>query len=285
MPSNGSRFGALEGGAAVTALQVHRSFSKVENGGVRLPLSVVIAGNSETIMVVPHRVRRTDGTAGEVLGPLLEAAGVPAQVRNIGQWFSTIVDLRRRYEHDLRNHFPDVVVLQFGYIEAQPNLVPTWLSRHLQGWDRSSHPAAVAYHEHMGSRAWKSLRRLQQLASARHWPTYRLSPKRFEREMQRLIRMLRDETGCLVLLMDIDTCGARVDHWLPGTRQRHAQYQAILRSVAAGFDDNVRLVEHSKTVDPAQLADFKPDGIHRNAEGHLRTATVIRDAILDWLDR
>jgi lysophospholipase L1-like esterase len=279
----------VEGGAAVTALQVHRSvresYAKVEAGAVRLPLSVVVAGNSETVMVVPPRTRRTDGTAGEVLGPMLEESGVGAQVRNIGQWFSTIVDLRRRYEHDLRNHFPDVVVLQFGFVEAQPNVVPTWLSRHLQSWDRSSHPVAVAYHDHLADRAWKSLRRLQRVASSRDWPTYRLSPVRFERELRHVIQMLRDETGCLVLVMDIDACGERVDHWLPGTRQRNEKYQAILHNVTTGFDDNVRLVEHSKTIPLGQLEDFKPDGIHRNAAGHRLTASAIRDEILDWLGR
>jgi lysophospholipase L1-like esterase len=279
----------LEGDSAVTALQVdhslHAPYAKVADGAVRLPLKVIVAGNSETVMVVPPRTRRTDGTAAELLGPMLEDAGIASEVSNIGQWFSTIADLRRRYEHDLRNHFPDVVVLQFGFVEAQPNVVPTWLSRHLQGWDRSSHPVAVAYHQQVASRSWQLLRRVQRVASARDWPTYRLSPKRFERELRRVIQMVRDETGCLVLVMDIDACGERVDHWMPGTKQRHQQYQAILRRVTGGFDDNVHLVEHSKTIAPAQLADFKPDGIHRNAAGHRLTAIAIRDEILDWLSR
>jgi hypothetical protein len=108
---------------------------------------------------------------------------------------------------------------------------------------------------------------------------------RFERELRRVIKMLRDETGCLVLVMDIDACGERVDHWLPGTRQRNEKYQAILHNVTTGFDDNVRLVEHSKTIPLGQLEDFKPDGIHRNAAGHRLTASAIRDEILDWLGR
>ncbi len=268
----------------MTALEVRHAFGKLARGDVRLPLSVVVAGNSETVMVVPARTRRTDGTAAEQLGPLLEDVGIPAAVTNTGQWFSTIVDLRKRYEHSLRNHFPDVVVLQFGLIECQPNVVPTWLSRNLQGWDRSSHPVAVGYHEHVGRRAWTLLREAQRQACLRELPTYRLSPARFERELRRLITMIRDEIGSLVLVMDIDPCGERVQHWIPNMRERQARYQAIQQRVVAGFDDNVRLVEHSRTIAPSELAAFKPDGLHRNAAGHRLSAQMIRDEIVDWLE-
>jgi lysophospholipase L1-like esterase len=281
---DGRRLLALEGDPAVTALEVRHSFGKLARGDVRLPLSVVIAGNSETVMVVPARSRRTDGTASEQLGPLLEEAGIPADVTNIGQWFSTIVELRRRYEHSLRNQFPDVVVLQFGLIESQPNVVPTWLSRNLQGWNRSSHPVAIGYHEQIGRRAWKLLREVQRQACLHDVPTYRLSPARYERELQRLITMIRDEIGSLVLVMDIDPCGDRVQHWIPNMRERQDRYQAIQQRVVDGFDDNVRLVEHSKTIAPTQLTELKPDGIHRSAAGHRRTAQMIRDEIVDWLD-
>jgi hypothetical protein len=88
-----------------------------------------------------------------------------------------------------------------------------------------------------------------------------------------------------VLIMDIDASGGRLEHWLPGTTRRRAQYQEILRTVVARSDADVRLVEHSTTIPPERLDDFKPDGLHRNAAGHRLTAIAIRDEVLDWLRR
>ncbi len=273
----------------MTALQLHRApadaLTKLGNGDVRLPLSILVAGSSEAVMVVPPRTRRTDGTYGEQLVPLLDGAGVPATVENAGQWFATISDLRRRYEHALRNRFPDVVVLRFGFIESQPNAVPTWLARNLQSWDRSSHPAAVWYHEQVAARLWKRLREVQRTASERDWPTYRLAPARFEAELRHVVGMIREETGALVLVQDLDPFGERLMHWLPGMERRRAQYQAVLRRVTDSFDDDVRLVA-SPLPDPGPLLEaLKPDGIHLNAQGHRLAAQALCREILDWLDR
>ncbi len=216
---------------------------------------------------------------------MLEEAGVPARIITECQWFGTIVDLRRRYEHALRNHWPDVVVLQFGAIECQPNVVPTWFARNVQSWDRSSHPVAVWYHANVSQRLFKQLRKLQRYASERDWPSYRLSPTRYERELRRVIQLVREETGALVLVLDLDPFGPRIRHWLPGSELRRARYQEVKRRVTDSFDDNVRLVHHALPGDDDVLHRLLPDGLHRNAQGHRLTAEAICREIVAWLEQ
>jgi lysophospholipase L1-like esterase len=99
-----------------------------------------------------------------------------------------------------------------------------------------------------------------------------------------MITMAREDTGCLVLVLDIDLFGARARHWLPGSDRRREQYQAILRRLTDEFDDNVRFVEHSAALSGQQLEEMKPDGIHRNAAGHRLTAQALCAEVLRWLE-
>lgn len=246
-------------------------------------LRVVVAGGSVSLFVVP-RDGRDEGTYGELLPGLLAADGYHVDVRHTGQWFDLVQDLRRRYEPAVRNHFPDVLVLNYGMGEAQPNVVPTWAARHFQSWDRSSHPLAMSYRQHLAPRAWSTLRRLQSRTA--HWPTYRLSPERYATELRRVITMARDETGCLVLLLDLDPPGPRWEHWVPGMTQRRDQFQAVQDALVAELaDPDVRAVRVAHHVAEHGFDVLLPDAIHRSALGHRLTAEALAEEVRAWAAR
>jgi hypothetical protein len=130
------------------------------------------------------------------------------------------------------------------------------------------------------------LRAWQRFAASRTTTrSWRLSPTRFAREMQRVIELAREETGCLVLVLDCDPPGGRFTHWVPGMWQRWERYQEVLRRLIDGLDDpEVRLVPASSTLlDEIGLDIGLPDGIHRTAEAHVRTAQLLTDEIVSWL--
>lgn len=247
-------------------------------------MRVVVAGGSVSLLVVPERERREDGTYGELLPGLLAPHGLDVDVRHSGQWFDLVCDLRARYEHGVRNHFPDVLVLNYGMGEAQPAVVPTWLARHFQSWDRSSHPLALAYRREVADRAWRRLRTVQQRTA--HWPTYRLSPQRYATELRKVVRMTRDETGALVLLLDLDPPGPRFEHWLPGLAARRSVFQQVQDEVVASFaDPAVRSVRVAHHVAEHGAGVVTPDGIHRSAFGHRLTAQALAEEVLAWRAR
>jgi lysophospholipase L1-like esterase len=234
------------------------------------PLRVVVVGASQAVMVVPPRTGRDDGGWAEQLPVALAARGRHADVRISARWFTGLTEVRARYEGEVRNAAPDVVVLHTGIIELLPRALPTRLVRHFTTWDRAGHAPAVAYRTHVAPVLWRGLRQVQQRA-APHVPS-RMSPARYVRELTALVDMLREETAAQVLVLDVDPPGERLEHWLPGTLDRWRAHQA---AVAAGVEalrgrhgEAVRLLPASADVREHGAEAVLPDGLHRSAFGH-----------------
>lgn len=250
-------------------------------GTAARPLHVTVVGSSCSYMVVP-RETAADRSYGQVLPDLLAQHGVHARVFHSSRWFGMIQDVRHRYE-PIRDTMPDVVILNFGMGEAQPRVVPTWLMDHLTTWNRSSHPAALAYRRQVATRSWRILRRAQRRVARGDQRTHRLSPRRFRQEVQELARRLRTDVAPLVLFLDLDPPGSRVLHWMPGLDVRAARFNHVLRRAVDDLDDPaVRVVRASGTVGE-DVDAILPDGFHRCAEGHRRTAALLAGVICEWL--
>jgi hypothetical protein len=245
------------------------------------PLRVHVLGSSASVLVEPSHGPRDGGTYGEQLAGLLTDRGVPTVTSHAGTWFGRICDAIPHYERDVRDHFPDVLVVNYGMAECQSDLLPAWVVRHITTWHRTSRAGTTVYRSRLVPRVWKLLRGYQRRVSRIDRVTHRLRPSRFVTDLSRTIDMARKDCGCLVLLLDIDPPGARVEHWLPGTARRVEHYNELLAGVAGGYDDSVRLVRAGAALtDPATQL---PDGLHRSAEGHALTAGLLAAEITQWL--
>lgn len=256
---------------------------------VHHPLRIVIAGNSQSLMVMPARSAPRPGTYGEELLPLLQERGVDAVVHYTGRWFGLIDDLRRRYEDAVRNHFPDVLVVHYGAVEAQPHVLPTRYVRHATTWNLGASRPRRAYRRRVNPRLWRLARRWQRWASARAGlGTWRMSPARFAGELRHIVTIARQETAALVVVIDMDPPGSRLEHWMPGYGRRHEVFQRVLRNtvaeLAAQHGDNVRLLEASKDIDADNVDALLPDGLHRTTEGHRLLGERLADLIAGWLE-
>ena len=245
------------------------------------PLRVHVVGSSAAVMVEPVHGPRDQGTYGEQLAVLLGRAGVPTAVSHAGRWFGQVDEFVGRYESAVRDVMPDVLVLNFGMVECQSNALPTWLVRHATTWHRTSRPGARAYRDRVLPKVWPALRDYQRWAAARDTLTHRLPPRRFQSDLQRVIDLARKDCGCLVLVVDIDPAGDRVEHWLPGTARRVAHYNRLLAELVDRYDDGVRLVAASRTL--TDLEAQLPDGLHRTPAGHALTAALLAEEIQQWL--
>lgn len=246
------------------------------------PLRVHVIGSSAAVLVEPQHGPRDGGTYGEQLGPMLADEGVPTVVTHAGRWFGQIHEYVSRYERDVRDPFPDVLVIHFGMAECQSDVLPSRIVRHFTTWERTSRRSAEVYRRRIAPRVWRVLRTYQRAVGARdHDRTHRLRPHRFVADYRRIIDLVRKDCGSLVLLIDIDPPGDRVEHWLPGTARRVAAYNRLLAEVADGYDDDVRLVPSSQHL--TDVASELPDGLHRTPAGHRITARLVADEILAWL--
>lgn len=248
-------------------------------------LSVVVFGNSLSILQVPSRTRHADGTYGEVLRDLLEASGVGVDLHLEGRWFDFVPRGLRRYEESLRAHAPDVVIVHYGINEAQPWLAPVWLIAHLMSNRRATTRSARWYRAHVTPPAWRALRRYRRWAAPRvGLRTWQTTPDRFAASMRSLIHGLRYELRPLVLVIDLAPPTAILERALPGMHARHAVIQRALAEVVSGFaDPDVRLVRLSDLVGELGEHAALPDGIHLHPQAHRRLGEVLAREVDAWL--
>lgn len=250
----------------------------------RRPLSVVAFANSIATLQMPARADRADGTYIEVLADLLAAEGVPVVPHLESRWFDFLHRAMREYESRVRVHAPDVVVVQFGLNEYQPWLVPVWLTRHLLVQNQAVIRPAKAYRRFVAPRLWRIVRgyrrRAAPLVGMRTWQT---TPRRFGGQLARLIRNVRLEARPLVLVLDIDAPGDRLEYFMPGARVRHEVFQrTIAQVVAAAADPEVRLVRVS-SITAACGGLALPDGMHYTPDTHRAVGEALAAEVVGWL--
>ena len=250
----------------------------------RRPLSVVAFGNSVTTLQLPLRQDRADGTYLEVLADQLTAAGVPTAPHLEGRWFDFIHRGMREYQQRVRNHLPDVVVIQYGLNESQPWLVPVWLIRHLLVQHQAVTRSAKGYRKYVAQPLWKQVRTFRRAASpVVGTKTWQMTPRRFGGQLRRCINNVRLEARPLVLVLDINEPGDLLEHFLPGMHERHRIYQETIRQAVASFDSpEVRLVEVSRIcreLGPGAL----PDGMHFSAAAHRAVGEALATEVLAYL--
>jgi lysophospholipase L1-like esterase len=246
-------------------------------GGRRLRVAVL--GNSVPLLMVPERTRRRDGTYPELLTGVLAEAGIDAEVTDRARMFEMIHEGARRFGEDVTPLHPDVLVVHYGIIELQPNVLPTTLVRHLSVTRPAGRGVRRIWRRHAVPRLWPPARAWQRWASARAGlRTWRFSPTRFVAELDHLVRMAR-YNRVLVLVLDVHDPGPRLEHFLPGIRERWQRHQAALRRYVDDLGDPaVRLVEVSAVA--AGLGEgASTDGLHLGADGHALLAQVIAKEI------
>ena len=246
-------------------------------------LRILTVGSSTCFMTAPVRPTRVDGPYPELLPEILALQGISARSSLRSQWYGMIHEALPRQE-SYRDTMPDVVILNFGLAECQPNVLPTWINRHFTTWNHGTRPFSRWYRKKPIRPMWKKARQWQRLGSRIvKQRTHRLSPTRFEISMRTLIKLLRNDMQCLVIVLDIDPPDDKVEHFLPGLGQRVARYNEILRQVVSSFDSpEVRLLETSHIVADHGFKAALPDGLHRSPMGHRLVAEEICAEIGPW---
>jgi lysophospholipase L1-like esterase len=245
---------------------------------------VAIIGNSCAIEVAGGRPRRDDRTWGEWLEEDLIAAGHPAHVFNQARWFELINEGRARYLDDIRPLFPDVLVVQYGSNECQPNALPTRLARHSAAMHQSTRRVAMSYRQRLlVPYGWPMIRRWQQWAAPR-WPDRltRLTMRRWKEELRRLVTLARAD-GMLVLVLDVSEFGPRYEHWIPSVSEHRERFQTALeQTIETLHDPGVERIDPSVVLGDLGQDKSIPDGLHWSAEAHRRVAALIAERIEAW---
>jgi lysophospholipase L1-like esterase len=245
------------------------------------PLRVVVVGSSTTFMVVPAPRGVDEEAYPALLDECLLDRGVVATTTLHAKWHATVKELLGYYEPWVRDHFPDVLILNVGMADCQARVLPTWLYRHTMTWDTGSSNAAVRYRAFVVPTIRRAVRRWQMLLSGRApLAASRVPPEMFRRGIARFVRHAARDHGALVLVLDIDPPGEALLRLQPRLDERVRRYNAVLQQVVdEATPGTARLVSTSKIVS-RDTSTLLPDGLHRSAEGHRLVAEHLADVIV-----
>ena len=246
---------------------------------------VLVIGNSMAT-IVPGRTSRLDGPYPEQLELLLRTEGINAEVRNAAREYELIDRGVHRYQEEERAWSPDVLVVNYGMLEAQAPAIPRGVHNHFMTWKQGLRGPAALYRQRVAPRLWPRLRQYQRWAMARMGMRFwRMSPARFRAELARVIALARYDHR-LVLVVDVNPPGGRVLANMPGLDRRRDLFQDVLTNVvgnAAAADDGVRLIPASTICDEIGVDDAIPDGYHWSLRAQRRVAEMLAAEIVPWI--
>ena len=248
-------------------------------------LRIVVVGQSVGFYVRPPRNDLDEGNYGELLERRLRSDGIKAEVVNSSGWFLLVHEAFREIETLVLRHSPDIVITNFAMGECQPKIIPTDLLRWLYTFKRPSDAGTRLLQRLLVDRVaalyvtWSP-----RLIAALPRVPYRLSPKRFGYEMRRFVRIIRKERKALVLMINANPAGPKLEATLPGTDARSQQYNEILERVAERHGPDTRVIDARSIVLAAGIEKALPDGLHFSSHGHQLIADALYDEIRPWLD-
>jgi lysophospholipase L1-like esterase len=178
---------------------------------------------------------------------------------------------------------PDVVIVAYGIIELQPNIVPTRVVRHMTTASVAGTGPVGLWNRRLKRRVWPRLRDLQRRGAAvAGTRTWRVKPAHFAAELDRFVRVAREQRS-LVLVCDVGRPGSRLEHFFPGIGERHRIYEEAIEGVVErASDDDVRLVRISAVIDE-RGEEAMPDGMHFDAKAHATIAALLAAEAQPWL--
>lgn len=245
---------------------------------------VVVVGNSLSVLLLGRTGEPGEHTWPRLLERRLLAGGVEVVVENDARMYDLLPEGSRRYRRAGFSRFPDVLVVQYGTVEMQPNVVPTWLSRHLTRNVAAERGVEGRWYRHVVSRAWPAAREWQRWAAPRVGRFgWRVPPHRFAAELRRLVEVART-SGSRVVVFDIHPPGPTYRHFFPGIDARWRTLQSTLLDVVASFADDSGVSLFPASEISASFGDeHLPDGMHWTPPVHRAVADELAAMLLPEL--
>lgn len=246
---------------------------------------IVILGNSVSIKVRPPA--RTEG--GMTYAEHLIAEG--HTVVNRSRAASMINEAFRWFDEDVIAEHPDVVILQFGVVEACGRRHPRWLSNSVT---RNKFFNRVVGSNYEFSTGLPRLRRLglrllnkvlNQVLSKAQVSWRWLSDDKFIECLKAMIEVSLKDTPARVLVMGISPCGERIQRYLPGSVENISKLNARMKEAIPGFPERVCFVDVSNIVEGSPISDMIPDGVHFSASAHRRVGRHLLELLKQGGDR
>lgn len=231
-------------------------------------LRVVILGNSVGLRIRPPGKFPNNKNYGAILEELLQKKypGQVVLIQNLCIGRATIWEILQK-RNDILREFPDYYVINFGVSDASTREIPLWYSNIINNSKESLTKKFFSYfYVHIIKRIRPFIVKVR---GKKAW----VSKHNFKKYFDEIVRFLTKGTNAKFIILSINNPTKRIENELPGSREKYAEYNKIIKSISAKYN--------TQYIDTTDLTPniHTPDGIHFSLEGHQVIAERIYELI------
>lgn len=252
------------------------------------PMRVLVLGASTVSWTSWMGGPRSDFTFPRVIEASLLASGRAAEVRNAAVLGSPTAAFFDRWEEQVLQWSPDVVVVLAGHYETVHLMFPHWFERHANRVDFRPGPLRTPYRRRMLRPLWKALATVQCKLDG-ILPAGLLSRRLsgVARTVSAYVTVSRQVASPAFVLMELLPPSQNRRHWFPGMTARIAVVNEAIAVVAADFNSADVAFFHTSEVAARLYGDnleaATPDGFHFTPELHRAIGEELARWILNWV--
>ncbi len=170
---------------------------------------------------------------------------------------------------DLIGYYADYYILNYGVVDACTRSVPLWMWNFINNDNPQSGLIKKGF-RYLCYRFEAAFRRILTVIRGKRAWTSRTA---FAYKYEKFLRLLQKDTAGKIICIGINRPSSRIERSLPGSVRNVQRYNEVIRQLANKY--NAVYVETFYDFDDL----LSPDGIHFNAEGHHKLATMLLDVI------
>ena len=225
---------------------------------------IVIAGNSVALRIRPPRQSEVELNYSEILEKNLPDTFVIN--RAIG---AKVMPHETSFLDEMIAYHADYYILNYGIVDACTRSVPRWLWNFINN-DNPQHGLIRKGLRYLCYRFEAAFRRILTVIRGKRAWTRRAA---FAYKYEKFIKLLQKDTAGKIICISINRPSSRIERSLPGSVRNVQRYNEVIRQLANKY--NAFYIESFYDFDDSLI----PDGIHFNAEGHRKLATMLLNVI------
>lgn len=230
-------------------------------------MKIMIFGSSVVINIRPPRMEKSEKIYGDIVIELLrKEINEPVELVNLGRKSNMINSFSiNEFNNYLLQHYPDVVIFNYGINECVPRVLPRKLWSFFVEESIKKHPVRRYTYAII-------LRLTPYLIRLFHCKSW-VSVEAFRKEFENRISIINKESSSIIIILGIGMTSDRVERTLPGSYKAIDVYNKCLIDICNKNKNSI-------FIDCSDLTPFMPDGIHFDSKGHRIVAEKIYSEII-----
>lgn len=218
-------------------------------------MEIMFLGNSVVQQIRPYRNNRE---IKNYVHQFKKYSKESYEIVNLSQAYWTIDDLKKETFLRGQRYDPDVVVINIGVNDAFTRGMPKLFWKILNSYSNSG--ILIKFRAIIN----KYVQYIQPFVIKCGLYTTWTNEKRFEKSYLELVRFLKKEFSCRIIVLNIPKTTQRLERLLPYSNKKIINYNSIINKIVN--EENLQLININNLV--SENESIFPEGVHYSAEMH-----------------